>query len=139
MVGRFTGRSRASRTVAVDMDACIGQRESPTPHNTLAHRHWQRHGQDAKRAREAMQRHASAGKLLHTTNQVLGNDRYEFSDGSLLVFSFSAVYVVDVNCSASLRAYFNRLGPAYAPMEARYIEDQRWIRSSLAMPGSEAV
>lgn len=128
----FNGQSNesraASRRIYFDVNECIGQRESPTPYNTLAHRHLERWGGNLKRCREAMQRHAAQGKIKHTANTVLAHDRYEFSDGSMLVFTFGSVYVVDVNCSASLRAYLQRLGPVYAPAEALLIEQFRAMR-----------
>ena len=75
-----------------------------------------------------MQRYAAEGKIKHTVNKVLAHDRYEFSDGSMLVFSFAGVYVVDVNCSASLTAYLQRLGPTHSPGEALLIEQFRCMR-----------
>lgn len=124
-----SNESRAqSRRVFVDLNECIGRRESPTPHNTLAHRHYEHWGRNTARTRAAMQRHAAEGKIEHTTNKVMAFDRYEFSDGSLLVFSHNGVYIVDVNCSMSLRAFLQRLGPNYAAAEALFIEQRRCMR-----------
>lgn len=135
----FNGQSNASRAAArkiyVDLDACIGQRESPTPHNCLARRHFDRWGRDAGRARAAMQRYASEGKIGRTQNKTIGFDRYEFSDGSLLVFSPNSAYVVDVNCSMSLRAFLQRLAPNYAAEEAHFIEIKRALREGWSGKG----
>lgn len=128
---RYSG-ARRRVAIEVDMDKCIGQRESPTPHNTLAHRHWERLGRDAKSGKADLLWHARSGKLSHTLKEILAMDRFTFSDGSMLVFSFSTVYVVDVNCSASLRGYFHRLGPTYAPMEAMFINQMRAMKEGWA-------
>lgn len=88
-----------------------------------------------KQSFAAMQRYAGEGKIGHTQNKTIGFDRYEFSDGSLLVFSPNSAYVVDVNCSMSLRAFLQRLAPNYAAEEAHFIEIKRALREGWSGKG----
>lgn len=125
-MGRLvSGRHYVRRAPEVDIQAVIGQRESPHPDNSIAHQRWDKWRPDRAGLKAFLDAAAQLGKVDHSRNDVLGLDRYLFSDGSMLVISFTTVRVVDLLCSASIRTYLLQLGGTYAPMEARHIADMR--------------
>lgn len=123
MVSRYKPRS-TFRPVTVNIEEVIGERASTTPDNTFAHRH-------ARRAacyvalRASLRGYARQGKLNTTWNEYLGLERFEFSDGSMMVFDPSGPpRIVDTNDSGSLRAYFNAMG-SFAAQEAWHIHSKQ--------------
>lgn len=119
MVYRFKPRTQRAPMV-VDMEAIIGDKP-PREVPSYAARWLAKFQGDAAGLLAAVERGAAQHKLKSSGNH-LGMRRFEFSDGSMLVFRIvGAPVVVDLEDSASLRAYFDSLG-VYGPQEALYIQ-----------------
>lgn len=115
---------RPPRAIRVDVESVIGSRIPKEREATVAHWH-ARTTPDVDALLLAMRGYALAGKIVHTRNEYLGLDRYEFSDGSMLVSCKAApVIVVDIGDSVSLRAYFQRMH-VFAVQEALHIRDKQ--------------